>query len=102
MEPASTKLKAVLEEMLPRMSRPRCKVYMNCDSRPVDWSTDTKTIADQLAAQLTSPVQWKKCVENMIADGVEDFYECGPLKQLKAMMKRIDNNACNRTQNIEV
>jgi hypothetical protein len=38
----------------------------------------------------------------MIKDGVKDFYECGPMKQVKAMMKRIDPNVWNNTYNCEV
>jgi len=38
----------------------------------------------------------------MIKDGLTDFYEVGPMKQLKAMMKRIDQNTWNNTTNISV
>ena len=35
-------------------------------------------------------------------DGMSEFYECGPQKQLKAMMKRIDNKMWNKTTSMEV
>mmetsp|Transcript_8159 Transcript_8159/g.22982 ORF Transcript_8159/g.22982 Transcript_8159/m.22982 type:complete len:495 (-) Transcript_8159:97-1581(-) len=102
MEPAKVRLEKTLQEMLPRMKRPRCKVFMNVTAQPVDMYTDAQTICDLLARQLTSAVQWKGCVEAIIADGVTEYHECGPMKQLKAMMKRIDNGAWGKTQNVEV
>lgn len=35
-------------------------------------------------------------------DGLTEFYEVGPMKQLKAMMKRIDQNAWSSTTNVDV
>ncbi|CAE8605927.1 unnamed protein product, partial [Polarella glacialis] len=98
----SRSAQAKLQEVLPRMSRPRSKVFMNASGRPVDWDTEPQEICHLLGQQLTSPVRWKDCVEGMISDGVEDIFECGPMKQLKAMMKRIDNDAWSRTSNVEV
>ena len=37
-----------------------------------------------------------------VEDGITEFYECGPQKQLKAMMKRIDNKMWNKTTSVEV
>eukprot|EP00441_Pelagodinium_beii_P019594 CAMPEP_0197674544 /NCGR_PEP_ID=MMETSP1338-20131121/83171_1 /TAXON_ID=43686 ORGANISM="Pelagodinium beii, Strain RCC1491" /NCGR_SAMPLE_ID=MMETSP1338 /ASSEMBLY_ACC=CAM_ASM_000754 /LENGTH=41 /DNA_ID= /DNA_START= /DNA_END= /DNA_ORIENTATION= len=38
----------------------------------------------------------------LFACGVEHVYECGPMKQLKGMMKRIDSDAWAQTSNVEV
>mmetsp|Transcript_60567 Transcript_60567/g.177634 ORF Transcript_60567/g.177634 Transcript_60567/m.177634 type:complete len:493 (-) Transcript_60567:69-1547(-) len=102
MTPARERLEAKLQEVLPRMSRPRCKVVLNVDAKVVDWNSEPQQIADALLRQLTSTVRWKDCVVAMIGDGCEEFYECGPMKQLKAMMKRIDANVWQKTTNIEV
>ena len=45
-----------------------------------------------LIAQLTSSVRWTETVNNMIADGADDFTECGPGKALQGMIGRIDKN----------
>ena len=47
-------------------------------------------IAEGLTKQLTSPILWQKCMEKLIADGVQDFYEIGPGRVLTGLMKRIN------------
>ena len=65
-----------------------CPVYQNVDAKPY---TDPAVIKQNLIAQLTSSVRWTSTVENMIADGAEDFTECGPGKALQGMIGRINN-----------
>jgi [acyl-carrier-protein] S-malonyltransferase len=102
MRPAQTQLSEALEEVLPRMKPPNCRVYMNATGTPIMPGTDPKEIVAALQKQLVSPVLWEPCVREMIKDGVEEFYECGPMKQIKAMMKRIDAKTWNNTFNIDV
>ena len=66
---------------------PKCPVYQNVDGKP---HTDPTDIKKNLIAQLTSSVRWTECVKNMIADGADDFTECGPGKALQGMIGRID------------
>ena len=40
--------------------------------------------------QLSSPVQWVQTINNMVNDGVEEFYEIGPGKVLQGLVKRIN------------
>ena len=47
-------------------------------------------IAEGLVKQLTSPILWQKCMEQLLADGVEEFYEIGPGRVLTSLMKRIN------------
>jgi [acyl-carrier-protein] S-malonyltransferase len=49
----------------------------------------SREIADGLAEQLTSPILWQQCMERLLADGVEEFYEIGPGRVLTALMRRI-------------
>jgi [acyl-carrier-protein] S-malonyltransferase len=54
--------------------------------------TDAEEIKQNLIAQLTSSVRWTSSVQHMIADGADDFTECGPGKALQGMIARIDKN----------
>jgi len=98
MQPAAEKLALALEETLPKMNPPRCVVYSNVTASPLEPGTEPQVIVDLLKQQLTSSVLWSPSVERMISDGVEEFYECGPQKQITAMMKRIDQKAWKKTK----
>eukprot|EP00416_Gambierdiscus_australes_P037413 CAMPEP_0171100470 /NCGR_PEP_ID=MMETSP0766_2-20121228/52977_1 /TAXON_ID=439317 /ORGANISM="Gambierdiscus australes, Strain CAWD 149" /LENGTH=539 /DNA_ID=CAMNT_0011560309 /DNA_START=61 /DNA_END=1680 /DNA_ORIENTATION=+ len=102
MQPAQEKLGKALDEMLPKMKPPTKTVFMNTTAAPVKPGTNPKEIVELLKKQMTSPVLWEPCVRAMIREGVSEFYEVGPMKQLKAMMKRIDSKVWGNTQNIEV
>ena len=87
MQPAKDELQAAIENTT--FSAPKCPVYQNVDGKP---HTDPAEIKSNLIAQLTSSVRWTECVQNMIADGADDFTECGPGKALQGMIGRIDKN----------
>ena len=87
MQPAKDELQAAIENT--EFSAPKCPVYQNVDGKP---HTDPAEIKQNLIAQLTSSVRWTACVQNMIADGADDFTECGPGKALQGMIGRIDKN----------
>merc|ERR1719343_492581 len=100
MAPARERLGRALDEMLPNMRPPQQIVYMNATAQPVMPGTDPAEIVRLLKAQLTSTVLWEPSVRNMIKSGITEFYEVGPMKQIKAMMKRIDQKAWQSTTNI--
>jgi len=102
MEPAREELEAKLQELLPRMQPPKVDIYMNVTGQRIKAGTPPKDIVPLLARQLVSVVQWEPSVRMMIRQGLSEFYEVGPMKQLKAMMKRIDQNAWGQTTNVEV
>jgi len=102
MKSAQDKLSKALDNALPRMSSPSTTVYMNATAEPVGPDTDPKKICELLKKQLTNSVLWEACVRAMIKDGVKEFYEVGPMKQIKAMMKRINAEVWKETHNVEV
>jgi len=102
MKPAQEKLGAELDKMVADMKPPRCTVYMNATATAVKPGTNPKEIIELLKKQLTSPVLWEPSVRAMIKDGVSEFYEVGPMKQIKAMMKRIDSKIWGSTLNVDV
>lgn len=65
---------------------PRCPIYQNVDALP---HTDPAEIKANLIAQLTSPVRWTQSVRAMIADGAEEFVECGPGSVLTGLIGKI-------------
>lgn len=86
MQPAKEELQVAIEQTT--INAPKCPVYQNVDGKP---HTDAAEIKSNLIAQLTSPVRWTSSVQNMIADGANDFTKCGPGKALQGMISRIDN-----------
>lgn len=65
----------------------RFPVYANVTAKPV---TSKDEIRKLLFQQLTSPVRWEETINNMIADGIDEFYEIGPGKVLTGLVKRIN------------
>ncbi len=63
------------------------KIVANIDG---EYYETGEKIAEGLIKQLTSPILWQKCMERLLADGVEGFYEIGPGRVLTGLMRRID------------
>jgi [acyl-carrier-protein] S-malonyltransferase len=74
---------------------PVCPVYQNVHGQP---ETDPEIIRANLIAQLTSPVRWTQTLQNMAADGAEQFHEIGPGKVLQNLAKRIAPHIPNFAQ----
>ncbi len=85
MQPAKDELQAAIEKT--EFMTPKCPIYQNVDGKP---HTDPAEIKENLIAQLTSSVRWAQCVQSMIADGADDFTECGPGKALRGMIAKIN------------
>jgi [acyl-carrier-protein] S-malonyltransferase len=85
MQPAAERLeKAILATTF---YAPQCPVYQNVSAKA---ETDKDIIQRQLLQQLTSPVRWTQSVQQMVADGAEEFYEFGPGDVLKGLIKKIN------------
>ena len=84
MQPAKDELQAAIEST--EFAAPKCPVYQNVDGKP---HTDPAEIKANLIAQLTSSVRWTASVQNMIADGADDFTELGPGAVLQGLIRKI-------------
>jgi [acyl-carrier-protein] S-malonyltransferase len=62
------------------------KIIANFDA---EYYQTAEEIRQGLTKQLTCPILWQRCMEKLIADGVEHFYEIGPGRVLTGLMKRI-------------
>lgn len=67
--------------------KPFCPIYQNATAKP---SMNPDEIRENLLKQLTNPVRWTQSVQNMIADGANEFYEFGPGDVLKGLIRKID------------
>lgn len=54
-----------------------------------DYYADASAIREGLVKQLVQPILWQSCMERLLGDGVETFYEIGPGRVLTGLMKRI-------------
>ncbi len=84
---AKEKLKNNLDET--NIYDTRFPVYANVTGRPVTKKEEVKNL---LFEQVTSPVRWEETINNMVADGFDEFYEVGPGKVLQGLVKRINPN----------
>ena len=66
------------------------KTIANIDA---EYYKSASQIREGLTRQLTQAILWQKCVERLMADGVDTFYEIGPGKVLTGLMRRINRKA---------
>lgn len=66
---------------------PICPIYQNYNALP---STDPIEIKNYLIRQLTAPVLWTNTIQNMSADGFNDYVEFGPGEVLQGLIKKIN------------
>lgn len=85
MKPADDRLAEALANV--KMTSPRIPVVSNVDARP---HSDPEEIRGLLVRQVLNPVRWEDSIRYLLEGGCESFYEVGPGKVLKGLMKRID------------
>jgi [acyl-carrier-protein] S-malonyltransferase len=68
------------------LATPRIPVVSNVDAQPHD---DPDDIRELLIRQVVSPVLWEQSIRYMLDSGVERFYEVGPGRVLRGLLKRI-------------
>ena len=87
MEPARQELAAAIEQT--EFKEPICPVYQNVDALP---HTAPEEIKANLLKQLTASVRWTQEVKQMIADGAEEFIECGLGAVLTGLISKIQKS----------
>ncbi|GAB5401569.1 MAG: ACP S-malonyltransferase [Aureisphaera sp.] len=87
MEPAREELAAAIENT--QFTDPACPIYQNVSTKAV---TDPTEIKKNLIFQLTAPVKWTQSIQNMIADGADEFIEVGPGNVLQGLVKKVDRS----------
>ena len=85
MEPARAELAKAIGAT--PVHTPICPVYQNVDAKP---HTNPDEIKANLVAQLTAPVRWTQTIQNMVADGADEFIEIGPGKVLQGLISKIE------------
>lgn len=86
MAPAAEQLKQALEKT--SIKDPAdVKIIANINA---EYYSSAAQIKDGLVRQLIQPIFWQRCMEKLIADGVERFYEIGPGRVLTGLCKRIN------------
>ena len=85
MKPADDKLAAALAGA--SIEPARIPVWSNVDAQP---HTDPAEVRTLLVKQVLHPVRWEETMRNLLAAGVERFYEIGPGKVLAGLLKRIN------------
>jgi len=64
-----------------------------------EYINEPDEIRSSLVKQLDNPVRWSQSIQNLIADGTEEFYEIGPGKVLAGILKKIDPTKKTRSIN---
>jgi len=95
MNSARGQLRSALAEA--NLRPPRCSVFFN-SGLALPAGSDPEQIVEVLAGQLTSPILWLPAVEQMIQDGIDDFFELGPGRKLRTIMRRINSGKWRRTK----
>lgn len=85
MQSAVAKLSAALDQI--QLHQTRVPVYSNVDAAPHSQPNEFREL---LVRQVCGPVLWQKSIEQMLADGIEEFYEIGCGRVLRGLMKRIN------------
>ena len=85
MAPVRARLEPVLRAIA--WSAPARPVVTNVEAKP---NSDAARVVPLLVEQVTAPVRWIECVEELVRQGVTRLVEVGPGKVLGGLARRID------------
>jgi [acyl-carrier-protein] S-malonyltransferase len=94
MKPADERLAEALASVA--IAKPRIPVISNLDAQSHD---DPEVIRQNLVRQVVSPVRWEDSMRLLLSQGVNEFFEIGPGKVLRGILKRIDRKVDCHTIN---
>jgi [acyl-carrier-protein] S-malonyltransferase len=90
MRPADDRLAEALADV--PMRKPNIPVISNVDAQAHD---DPEEIRRLLVKQVIQPVRWEDSMRLLFSQGFDQFYEVGPGRVLRGLLKRIDRGvAC--------
>lgn len=92
--PADEALAEVLSEV--EIRTPEIPVVSNVDAQT---HSEPEEIRQLLIRQVVNPVRWEDSINLMLSEGCTDFYEVGPGKVLKGLLKRISRKTACTTIN---
>ena len=84
MKPADEVLAEAIADV--KLKSPDIPVISNVD---VESHTGPNEIRDKLVRQVVNPVRWEESLRVMMAAGCTEFYEVGPGKVLKGLLRRV-------------
>ena len=94
MKPADTALAEAMSEF--QLKTPDLPVISNVDAES---HSDPHEIRDVLVRQVINPVHWEASLRAMIDAGCSEFYEIGPGKVLKGLLRRVSRKTPCKTVN---
>ena len=95
MRPADERLAEMLAKV--PMSEPKIPVVSNVDAKPHE---DPEEIRQLLIQQVLHPVLWEESMRYLLAEGFDQFYEVGPGRVLRGLLRRIERKVS--CQNVAV
>lgn len=97
LEPAARRLEELFKSKT--FADPAVPVYMNVNAQLVEGGA---AVPAMLVQQAMSPVRWVQTLQQMQADGVDTFIECGPGKTLSGLVKKtLKNVRILRVENVK-
>jgi [acyl-carrier-protein] S-malonyltransferase len=87
MQPAQDRLEKDLQAL--HFKNPELPVIANIDAAAKTTGEESR---QALVRQVTGAVQWAKCMQTLIGQGVKTFVEVGPGKVLTGLMRQIDRS----------
>jgi [acyl-carrier-protein] S-malonyltransferase len=84
MRPADEQCAEALAEV--PMQAPKIPVVFNVDAKPHD---DPEEIRGLMVKQIINPVRWEESMRYLLAQGFDQFYEVGPGRVLRGLLRRI-------------
>jgi [acyl-carrier-protein] S-malonyltransferase len=90
MQPAVDRLAAALAGV--SLNKPRIPVISNVDAAV---HSEAEEIRELLVRQVVSPVLWEDSQRKLLSEGYGPFWEVGPQRVLRGLLKRLDRKAAS-------